>query len=867
MARIEYQGSARASGYRPQQFDERGLARMREEGDRRLQGMRAVADAEIEERRRMLQAMKDDEAYTKTAMDRDYRIATGNQQRIAEGLKAEATRDRDQFNIDTKARTTALTSIKEFSDKAKKEVDKIYERDREQAFLDEIAGGLSEENLFGKAVAQKLLAENSVQLSNARREAVAKGADEVEAAKLRANDDALATDFTEGQIAAYWRWQYADDRTAYLASKAKELGRGLTPEEEQRYTGEFRQQIIQLMGQQSGFASKLITPYVQQYGDAADTALFGETRRKQKILADDRTFAMGLANISNADDATRQRVMQTAFVLMSEAKGYTAALDAIQKLFEQVDPETGQRLMNPEDLAKFTFPDENGKMVTFKDKFGKTRYLQVIKNLDRAEVAWKRDKLGAEEINREEWLSTEITLLGESFTDDQVAELQNKFDKQFPGHTSQRLINLQKRGTIEAKLRTSELERIADKQGWEITERDVEFAKIYGTSTQAAAVKQKYDDNAGIVNNKDVTKIIDSGVAVLTGRNSYSDIAKAGTESAAIYYQRQVKNRIRQLLAEGSTSQGNLVTPQQRLMAAQVAAAQAVQEENEKVKAGTDRYKVERKGTAVSYPLIDQYFGRTKAREAFDRSIENATKLIRTKGAAEFVKDGGNLFSPTRLQALMQNPSLPPSAYEVAIAQELGIGQHDLRNLAAKAAGINYKFGDILKTATGVPLSPENVKLLRNMSDTQRRDWLLMNTGGQPKFRTGTLFYRGGNIGPTSTGMHTDIKTLDGSRFDLSELDPYVYVEDREHGRISLTGLRQKTGYVGDDFDQHVARGSHGIDVGTYTGDGLYLMGGARFLENESYDSEHGYVAIIQLPNGKKFAFRHGTKAKPGQLV
>ena len=215
----------------------------------------------------------------------------------------------------------------------------------------------------------------------------------------------------------------------------------------------------------------------------------------------------------------------------------------------------------------------------------------------------------------------------------------------------------------------------------------------------------------------------------------------------------------------------------------------------------------------------------------------------------------------------MQNPALAPTAYEVATAQELGISQHDLRNLGAKAAGINYQFADILKTATGVPLSPENVKLLNNMSQTQRRDWLLMNTGGQPRFRAGTIFYRGGNIGPTSTGMHTDIKTLDGSRFDLNELDQFVYVEDRDHGRVSLTALRRLTNNAGDSWDEHAARGSHGIDVGTYTGDGLYLMNGARFLENESFDSEHGYVAVIQLPSGKKFAFRHGTKAKPGQLV
>ena len=459
-------------------------------------------------------------------------------------------------------------------------------------------------------------------------------------------------------------------------------------------------------------------------------------------------------------------------------------------------------------------------------------------------------------------------MLGESFTQQQVSDLRKRFDTQFPGQTSQEIINLEKRGTIEAKLRVNELDRIFNKQGWEVTERDVEFAKLYGSATQAATVKQKYDDNAGIVSNKDVTKIIDKGVAYLTGKNSYSDIAKAGTEQAAVYYERQVKNRIRQLLAEGSTTQGALVTPTQKLEAAKAAAAQAVQEENEKVKNQTDRYKVDRKGPVVRYPEIEKFYGRQKAAGVYDANIDAMTSSIRTKGASQFVNKLENLFSPQRLEQLMQNPALAPTAYEVATAQELGISQHDLRNLGIKAAGItDYQFADILKTATGVPMTPENVRLVNNMSQTQRRDWLLMNTGGQPRFRAGTIFYRGGNIGPTSTGMHTDIKTLDGSRFDLNELDQYVYVEDRDHGRVSLTALRRLTNNAGDSWDEHAARGSHGIDVGTHTGDGLYLMNGARFLENESYDSEHGYVAVIQLPSGKKFAFRHGTKAKPGQLV
>lgn len=759
MARVQYQGAARASGYRPQQVDERGLARLREEGERKVRGMQAVADAEIENRRRALQAMKEDEAYTKQAMQRDYQIASGNQQRIAQGLQAEAQRDRDQFNIDTKSRTETLDSIKNFSDTAKKEADKIYERDRTQAFLDEISNGMSEENLFGKAVAQKLLAENSVHLSNARQIAAANGADEVELSKLRANDDALATDFTEGQIAAYWRWQYADDRTAYLAAKAKEFGRGLTPEEEQQYTGQFRQQIIQLMGEQSGFASKLITPYVQQYGDAADTTLFAETRRKQKEINDDRTFNMGLANISNAAPENLQRVQLTAFNLMVEAKGYTAALNALQKLYEQIDPETGQRLRDPNDLANFTFPDENGKMTTFGEKFGKTRLLDVIKNLDKAETQWKSDKISTEAVNREEWIDTEIQKLGDSYTDDQVQKLSDQFDEQFPGYTSQRIINLKKRGTIEAKVRAAELERILDKQGWELTERDVDFVKIYGAAAQAATLKDKYDRNSGIINNKDVTSIVDKGIAVLTGKNNYSDIAKAGTESAAIYYERQVNNRILQLLAEGSTQGGALVTPQQRLEAAKAAAAQAVAEENQKVKDGSDRYKVVRKGTTVSYPDIDKFFGKTKARETYDRSIDSMKATVNKLGPAAFVSKLENLFSEQRLQQLVQNPGLPPNAYEVATAQRLGISQYDLRNLGAKAAGLNFRFNDVLKTATGVAYTPAVARTMSKLSPVARRANLDSMMGNTQNYQNVTIHGRPGFVNRLTGFMGAPVET------------------------------------------------------------------------------------------------------------
>ena len=88
--------------------------------------------------------------------------------------------------------------------------------------------------------------------------------------------------------------------------------------------------------------------------------------------------------------------------------------------------------------------------------------------------------------------------------------------------------------------------------------------------------------------------------------------------------------------------------------------------------------------------------------------------------------------------------------------------------------------------------------------------------------------YTTGNIGPTSTGQHLDVKQVGGGRFDLTELDDYVEVDDKDHGTVSLSQLRKLTNNVGDSFDEHVARGSHGIDVGTYSGTKVYLKNGAR---------------------------------------
>jgi hypothetical protein len=127
----------------------------------------------------------------------------------------------------------------------------------------------------------------------------------------------------------------------------------------------------------------------------------------------------------------------------------------------------------------------------------------------------------------------------------------------------------------------------------------------------------------------------------------------------------------------------------------------------------------------------------------------------------------------------------------------------------------------------------------------------------QPMYMRPTLAYITGDIGPTSTGEHLDVKQTNGQRFAENALDSFVELRDPEFGTISLGDLKQRLPGRGDNFDQHVARGSHGIDYPTAKGSQLYLKNGARVISKQR--TAHGDKVVVQLPDGRRFSFLHGT--------
>ena len=111
--------------------------------------------------------------------------------------------------------------------------------------------------------------------------------------------------------------------------------------------------------------------------------------------------------------------------------------------------------------------------------------------------------------------------------------------------------------------------------------------------------------------------------------------------------------------------------------------------------------------------------------------------------------------------------------------------------------------------------------------------------------------YTSGNICPTSTGAHLDVKQVGGGSFNSGDLDNFVMVQDPELGEVPLGQVP-----ITETFDGHVARGSHGIDYGLYANTQVFLRNGAEVVS--STPTEHGDKLVIKLPDGRKFSFLHG---------
>jgi len=215
-----------------------------------------------------------------------------------------------------------------------------------------------------------------------------------------------------------------------------------------------------------------------------------------------------------------------------------------------------------------------------------------------------------------------------------------------------------------------------------------------------------------------------------------------------------------------------------------------------------------------------------------------ARELDRFVGIAEFFQ---------------RNPSASFGPVWAAIAglREKFLGANGVGTSASGANGMGGRYvpGDqqqLWTTPTPPPRTP--AAAATGSSSTQRR---LQGLQGR---------YIQGGYGPggaNAYGAHFDIKRVDGSYFNRSELDRYVSV----NGRALSSGVTVPGGQFGASRDG--GRRTHNAwDYAFGNGAALTLKGGAKWQSTSG--SSYGDVAVFQTPDGKFYRIIHGKFEKTG---
>lgn len=138
MAQVQYKRAARPAGFQPVDVGGQEIARMREDSARMAESMRAAREAEVEERRRTLTSMKEEQQYTKEAKERNFEIQTQNDANKLRQVQSDAAVAAKQFEIQQQETASMFKNVADLSATASKKLIEIgeakFEEDRLKAF-------------------------------------------------------------------------------------------------------------------------------------------------------------------------------------------------------------------------------------------------------------------------------------------------------------------------------------------------------------------------------------------------------------------------------------------------------------------------------------------------------------------------------------------------------------------------------------------------------------------------------------------------------------------------------------------------------------------------------------------------------------
>ena len=869
----QYRRSAQPRGYRPRTVDQGNIARMREDSNRTVQGMRQRAEMEISDRRRVLQEEKENQAATRQMVERNFKIETQNSENELRGLQLKAQQQSKQAAIDAEASAAVFKTIADFSTTAMEYSLKKQEQQSQEDY-NEAIGDSSKDEQISEALKNKAdTGAQSVAQLNAVQGYESKGGDSYTAKRVKAENPGLQALYSAGYITGLvdrggWDNEY---QRRLRARQEAAGGRPLQYADKREVAAETTAAFYRLLKEDKHNPKYLGA--LNNKINARTASVLGIARREDEQVYDNQRLNQSLALIENStsEDLATNWSVAWSNVLDYHGGDYSKAWQAVKPTLTAID-QNGNFLLEMPDIDQMPLYTEDQGETTFGERFSNSKgqavgiRREIIADRNRARVQFENQQEQAQKASNRQ-LEDEMSrafLLNPTTQNGQ--EMIRMYSELTGGENSTQLNNLVKTNSIEGVHRANEFQRIAALPDYELTPELVAAAKSLNP-TESKVIEERYNAGPGQFNTKAVQDLIKKGQTVITGTTMFgtAKLGKPGSIQAQLYFRSEVMKKSKLIYGNGT----NGYTVEQ-------AVAQAVQEEGDLYSStyrteGSKYYrKVQRNGT-VSYPWIDARAGNTQAAAQANRDVTAIREYVKEVGGLMPLLNIPNSFmSPERMDYVAQNygqPGFQPLPVEKSVQSfSAGMPLHEIYNRAFAATGRKETFGPPAVLDT-INFTVDQQRILNaavgSYSIQNKLNTINVASGNTEVYKAPThmragspfLIYTSGNIGPTSTGPHLDVKRVDGQEFAPNALDTFVEVEDPELGRVPLSKVP-----ITGDFAEHKARGSHGIDYGLYSGTQVFAKNGAKVVDTQQ--SEHGDVVTIELPNGLRYTFLHGTAPK-----
>jgi len=125
-----------------------------------------------------------------------------------------------------------------------------------------------------------------------------------------------------------------------------------------------------------------------------------------------------------------------------------------------------------------------------------------------------------------------------------------------------------------------------------------------------------------------------------------------------------------------------------------------------------------------------------------------------------------------------------------------------------------------------------------------------------------SVVYKIGSLGYGSTGPHLDVKRVDRGTSTTTGAVQIKPNEIDNFAEVNVNGKwlpLSKGTQITDTEARHRARGSYGMDYAAPAGTPVRLKNGAQVVEAFKGDEGTDHL-IIELPDGRRFQFLHGTQ-------